>query len=119
MSASSSSPGSSSGRTSKRPGRPSSPLHTAQGQARRRAAPGMRVVASVRGKPVNVDVAAATELGRVVLGTPGRNAESVADLCIGMLLDRCRHIGAAARLVRDGEWAIGLDDDSLVPYIRF
>jgi phosphoglycerate dehydrogenase-like enzyme len=83
------------------------------------AAPGLRVVASARGKPVNVDLAAATELGRVVLGTPGRNADSVADLCMGMLLDRVRHISAAARLVRDGGWAVGLDDDSLVPYIRF
>lgn len=83
------------------------------------AAPGLRVVASARGKPVNVDLAAATELGRVVLGTPGRNAESVADLCMGMLLDRVRHISAAARLVRDGQWVIGLEDDSLVPYIRF
>lgn len=83
------------------------------------AAPGLRVVASARGKPVNVDLAAATELGRVVLGTPGRNADSVADLCMGMLLDRVRHISAAARLVRDGGWVIGLDDDSLVPYIRF
>jgi phosphoglycerate dehydrogenase-like enzyme len=83
------------------------------------AAPALRVVASARGKPVNVDLAAATELGRVVLGTPGRNADSVADLCMGMLLDRVRHISAAARLVRDGGWVIGLDDDSLVPYIRF
>ena len=83
------------------------------------AAPSLRVVASARGKPVNVDLAAATELGRVVLGTPGRNADSVADLCMGMLLDRVRHISAAARLVRDGGWVVGLDDDSLVPYIRF
>lgn len=83
------------------------------------AAPGLGVVASARGKPVNVDVAAATELGRLVLGTPGRNADSVADLCMGMLLDRVRHISAAARLVREGGWVVGLDDDSLVPYIRF
>jgi len=83
------------------------------------AAPGLRVVASARGKPVNVDLAAATELGRVVLGTPGRNAESVADLCMAMLLDRVRHISAAARLVREGGWVVGLDDDSLVPYVRF
>jgi phosphoglycerate dehydrogenase-like enzyme len=83
------------------------------------AAPSLRVIASARGKPVNVDLAAATELGRVVLGTPGRNAESVADLCMGMLLDRVRHICAAARLVREGGWVVGLDDDSLVPYIRF
>jgi phosphoglycerate dehydrogenase-like enzyme len=83
------------------------------------AAPGLAVVASARGKPVNVDLAAATELGRIVLGTPGRNADSVADLCMGMLLDRARHISAAARLVREGGWVVGLEDDSLVPYLRF
>ncbi len=83
------------------------------------AAPGLAVIASARGKPVNVDLAAATELGRIVLGTPGRNADSVADLCMGMLLDRVRHISAAARVVREGGWVVGLDADSLVPYIRF
>ena len=83
------------------------------------AAPGLRVIASARGKPVNVDVAAATEHGRVVLQTPGRNAESVADLAMAMILDRLRHVGAAAAAVRRGEWSFGLDDDALVPYLRF
>jgi phosphoglycerate dehydrogenase-like enzyme len=83
------------------------------------AVPGLRVVASARGKPVNVDVAAATERGVVVLQTPGRNAESVADLCLAMILDRVRHVGEAAAAVRRGEWSFGLDDDALVPYVRF
>jgi len=83
------------------------------------AVPGLRVVASARGKPVNVDLAAATEHGVVVLETPGRNAESVADLCMAMILDRLRHVSAAAEAVRRGEWSFGLDEDALVPYIRF
>jgi D-3-phosphoglycerate dehydrogenase len=87
------------------------------------AAPGLRVVASARGKPVNVDVAAATERGVVVLQTPGRNAESVADLCLAMILDRLRHVSEAAAAVKRGEWSFGLDDDAqggpVVPYIRF
>jgi len=83
------------------------------------AAPGLRVIASARGRPVNVDVAAATEHGRVVLQTPGRNAESVADLCMAMILDRARHLSAAAEAVRRGEWSFGLDAGALVPYIRF
>lgn len=82
-------------------------------------APGLRVVAAARGKPVNVDVEAATEHGVVVLQTPGRNAESVADLCLAMILDRLRHVSAAAEAVRRGEWSFGLDDDAMVPYIRF
>lgn len=87
------------------------------------AVPGLRVVASARGKPVNVDVAAATERGVVVLQTPGRNAESVADLCMAMILDRLRHVSAAAAAVQRGEWSFGLDDEAqggpMVPYIRF
>lgn len=82
-------------------------------------APGLRVVASARGKPVNVDLDAATEHGVVVLQTPGRNAESVADLCLAMILDRLRHVSAAAEAVRRGEWSFGLDDEAMVPYIRF
>jgi D-3-phosphoglycerate dehydrogenase / 2-oxoglutarate reductase len=83
------------------------------------AVPGLGVIASARGRPVNVDVAAATEHGRVVLQTPGRNAESVADLCMAMILDRARHLSAAAEAVRRGEWSFGLDAGALVPYIRF
>lgn len=83
------------------------------------AVPGLRVVASARGKPVNVDLDAATEHGVVVLQTPGRNAESVADLCLAMILDRVRHVSAAAEAVRRGEWSFGLDAEALVPYIRF
>lgn len=83
------------------------------------ACPGLRVIATARGKPVQIDVAAATEHGRIVLQTPGRNAESVADLCMGMIIDRARHIVRAARAVQAGEWVYGLDDDAMVPYVRF
>ncbi|HXA30137.1 MAG TPA: NAD(P)-dependent oxidoreductase [Candidatus Angelobacter sp.] len=87
------------------------------------AVPGLRVVASARGKPVNVDLAAATDRGVIVLQTPGRNAESVADLVLAMILDRLRHVSEAAAAVRRGEWTFGLDDDAqgrpMVPYIRF
>lgn len=42
--------------------------------------PEVRVVACARGNPVNVDLAAAHELGVTVLHTPAKNADSVADL---------------------------------------
>jgi D-3-phosphoglycerate dehydrogenase / 2-oxoglutarate reductase len=83
------------------------------------AVPGLRVAASARGKPVNVDIEAATEHGVVVLQTPGRNAESVADLCLAMILDRARHVSEAAAAVKRGEWSFGLDDGAMVPYLRF
>jgi D-3-phosphoglycerate dehydrogenase len=84
-----------------------------------RACPGLRVIASARGKPVNVDLATATAEGRIVLQTPGRNADAVADLCMAMILDRARHLSEAGRLVKEGGWEMSLEDQSLVPYIRF
>jgi D-3-phosphoglycerate dehydrogenase len=83
-----------------------------------RAVPGLRVIGSTRGKPVNVDIATATELGKVVLQTPGRNADAVADLCLAMILDRVRHVSEADRAVRQGGWEFSLDK-TVAPYLRF
>lgn len=52
----------------------------------------------------NIDVGAATELGIVVLNTPNANATTTAELTIGHLLSLCRHLPAADRSVRSGEW---------------
>jgi D-3-phosphoglycerate dehydrogenase len=61
--------------------------------------PALTVVGCVRGKPVNVDVEAATERGIAVLGSPGRNAESVADFVLGLTLSTIRHIACSHHLV--------------------
>ncbi|MDZ7735525.1 MAG: phosphoglycerate dehydrogenase [Gammaproteobacteria bacterium] len=52
----------------------------------------------------NIDVNAATERGIVVLNTPNANATTTAELTIGHLLSLCRHLPAADRSVRAGEW---------------
>ena len=61
--------------------------------------PRLSVVGCVRGNPVNVDVDVATKLGVVVIGSPARNAESVADLVFGLILSVLRHIAHAHHLV--------------------
>lgn len=61
--------------------------------------PRLSVVGCVRGNPVNVDVDMATKLGIVVIGSPARNAESVADLVLGLILSVLRHIAHAHHLV--------------------
>jgi phosphoglycerate dehydrogenase-like enzyme len=61
--------------------------------------PALSVVGCVRGNPVNVDVDMATKLGIVVIGSPARNAESVADLVLGLMLSVLRHIAHAHHLV--------------------
>jgi D-3-phosphoglycerate dehydrogenase / 2-oxoglutarate reductase len=66
-----------------------------------RAAP-LRLVCCARGGPVNVDVAAATDLGIPVVNTPGKNAEAVAELTIAFALLLIRTMPQASRHLLDG-----------------
>jgi D-3-phosphoglycerate dehydrogenase len=72
-------------------------------------------VGSCRGDPNNVDVAAATARGIPVLRAPGRNADAVAELTIGLLFAVNRGVVRADRDVREGE----IYRDGTIPYQRF
>lgn len=72
-------------------------------------------IGSARGDPTNVDVAAATAAGIPVLHAPGRNADAVAELTVGLLLAVTRQIVPADRDVREGE----VFRDGTIPYQRF
>lgn len=52
----------------------------------------------------SVDLAAAAELGIGVANTPNAPVPAVAELTIGLMLDLLRHIGAADRGIRAGQW---------------
>ncbi len=54
--------------------------------------PALKVIGIARGGPVNVDVGAATARSVMVVGTVGRNAESVADQTLGFILSESRQI---------------------------
>src|SRR6202171_4540949 len=52
----------------------------------------------------NIDVAAATRRGIVVMNTPGSNTVSTAEHTITLLLALARHIPAADASVHQGKW---------------
>jgi D-3-phosphoglycerate dehydrogenase len=75
----------------------------------------LRVIGSTRGDPTNVDVPGATARGIAVLHTPGRNADAVAELTIGLILAATRGIVQADHDVRAG----AIYADGVIPYQRF
>src|SRR3954449_660102 len=72
-------------------------------------------VGATRGDPTNVDIAAATDRGVPVLNAPGRNADAVAEITVGLLFAAARHIVAADKDVRAGD----IYKDGTIPYQRF
>ncbi len=62
--------------------------------------PDLRVISCCRGRPVNIDIEAATEHGIPVLTTPGRNADAVADLTVLLMLALLRHFGPLSGILR-------------------
>ena len=75
----------------------------------------MIAVASCRGDPNNVDVAAATAAGVPVLRAPGRNADAVAELAVALLFAATRGVVPADRDVREGQ----IYRDGKIPYQRY
>lgn len=75
----------------------------------------LEAIGSTRGDPTNVDLPGATAKGIPVLRAPGRNADGVAELTVGLLLAVTRHLLAADRDVREGQ----VYRDGSIPYQRF
>lgn len=68
------------------------------------AAPRLRVVARAGTGVDNVDVAAASARGIVVMNAPGANSISVAELAVGLMLALARHLPAADAAMKQGKW---------------
>ncbi len=67
-------------------------------------APRLRMIGVSRGGPVNVDLEAATSRGIIVFRTVGRNAVSVADQTLGMMLSESRNISRLHHALRTGSY---------------
>lgn len=72
-------------------------------------------IGSTRGDPTNVTIAEATAAGVPVLRAPGRNADGVAELAIGLIIASTRRIIPADRDVRE----LQVFRDGTIPYQRF
>jgi len=77
-----------------------------KGQAVFDKLPDLRLIASCRGNPVNVDIEQATIHGVAVLHTPGRNAISVAELTIAFMISLARHVPETVALLKSSEGGV-------------
>jgi D-3-phosphoglycerate dehydrogenase len=68
------------------------------------AAPKLRVIARAGTGVDNVDVAAATARGIVVMNAPGANSLSVSELAVGLILSMARNIPAADASMKTSKW---------------
>ena len=67
-------------------------------------APKLRVIGRAGVGVDNIDTAAATHRGIVVMNTPGANAVAVAELTLGLMIAMCRAIPRANATMHAGTW---------------
>ena len=79
------------------------------------ALPNLSFIGVSRGAPVNVDLDHCKQRGISVIHTPGRNADSVADYCLSMMLDLSRKITASSRHLSSEGWMF----EGKLPYLQF
>ncbi len=72
----------------------------------------LRFIGICRAAVNHVDIDAATEHRVLVVNTPARNAISVAELTIGLMLSMARHIPGAHSMIQSQKWT-----DPVEPYI--
>jgi phosphoglycerate dehydrogenase-like enzyme len=77
--------------------------------------PNLKFVGVSRGTPVNVDLEFCKARGIPVVHTPGRNADSVADYCLSMMLDLSRKLTPSSRHLASEGWMF----DGKLPYLEF
>ena len=77
----------------------------------------LKLIGISRGGPVNVDHKAATKKGIYVLKAVGRNAESVADQTMGLILSEMRHIARNNKEIKTGEHFNKIDEIGRSTYL--
>ena len=69
-----------------------------------RQTPNLFAIVDFRGTVINVDIDAATENGVIIINTPGRNADGVADLAVAFMIMATRQLPTVMQAMKDGLW---------------
>jgi len=68
---------------------------------------GLKLVGDCRAVPANIDIDACIQKGIPVVCTPGRNAQAVAEMLVGLLLTYMRNIIPSVEWVKEKKWVQG------------
>lgn len=68
----------------------------------------LKVIGDCRANPANIDVKACNEKRIPVICTPARNAQAVAELLVGLLINFYRNVQPAVAWMKDGQWKEGV-----------
>lgn len=79
--------------------------------------PRLKIIGVLRAGCENVNVDYASEKGILVMNTPGRNADAVADYTIGMMIAEVRNIAKGHMALKNGHWVRQYPNSSYIPDI--
>lgn len=74
----------------------------------------LKFIGDCRANPANIDLEAASRYRIPVICTPARNAQAVAELLVGLLIDFMRNVHPATKWIEAGNWQKGT-----TPYYEF
>ncbi|WP_054705209.1 2-hydroxyacid dehydrogenase [Bacillus sp. JCM 19041] len=78
----------------------------------------LKLIGVLRGGIENINRAKAEEKGITVLNTPGRNARSVAEFTVGMILAEIRNIARSHAALKEGKWRKDFSNTALIPELE-
>ncbi|MFS0785897.1 2-hydroxyacid dehydrogenase [Shouchella sp. 1P09AA] len=79
------------------------------------AARNVSIIGVLRGGIENIDVEEADARGIKVINTPGRNARSVAEYTVGMMIAEMRNIGRSHASIMNGHWQKDFANQDHIP----
>jgi D-3-phosphoglycerate dehydrogenase len=79
------------------------------------ACPKLKLIGVLRAGVENVDVGHATKRGALVMNTPGRNADAVADFTVGMIICEARNITRGFLGMKQGKWIRTYPNSGMIP----